>query len=279
VSLGSVFLGLLVAPGHALSYNGGRLSGVIWPMLPTQVAQYAALAIGLTVVLWLARLLSGRVTVVAVIFAVAILLLTHTRTALVGLVAGILVAGLSLFTSNSRVRKFFAAGVAVVLIAVFTVIGVVTTWLARGENAQGLASLTGRTNFWALVLNVPRTKFEQIFGFGLSNASINGLPIDSNWLSSYMQEGLVGVIVCAMILVWLFVAAFFQPPGVRRALALFILTYCLLASFTEDAFTNVSTYLLALTVAASLVVMPLMKQEDNMTVSDYPATMRDETLA
>ena len=80
-----------------------------------------------------------------------------------------------------------------------------TTWLARGENAQGLASLTGRTNFWALVLNTPRTKFQEIFGFGLSNASIDGLPIDSNWLASYMQEGLFGVVVCAMMLVWLLV--------------------------------------------------------------------------
>ena len=191
-------------------------------MAPTQVAQYAAVAAGLTVVLWLARMLSGRATLAGVTFAVAILLLTHTRTALVGLVAGILVAGLSLFTINARVRKFFAAGAAAVSIGVITVSGVVTTWLARGENAQGLTSLTGRTNFWALVLNTPRTKFQEIFGFGLSNASINGLPIDSNWLASYMQEGLFGVVVCAAILVWLFVAAFFQPRGVRRALALFL---------------------------------------------------------
>ena len=56
-----------------------------------------------------------------------------------------------------------------------------------------------------------------------------------------MREGLFGVVVCALILVWLFVAAFFQPPGLRRALALIILTYCLLASFTEDAFTDASS--------------------------------------
>ena len=102
------------------------------------------------------------------------------------------------------------------------------------------------------MLNTPRTRFQEIFGFGLSNASVNGLPIDSNWLAAYMQEGLFGVIVCAMILVWLFVTAFFQPRGARRALALFLVTYCTLASFTEDAFTDVSTYLLHLTVAASL---------------------------
>jgi hypothetical protein len=260
ISLASVLLGLLAAPGKAFAYDG-RLSGVIWPMLPTQVAQYAALAIGLTVVLWLGRMLNGRITLVVVTLSAAILLLTHTRTALVGLVAGILVAGLSLFTSNSRVRKFFLAGVAAVTVGGLTVAEAVTTWLARGENAQGLASLTGRTNFWSLVLNEPRTRFEEIFGFGLSNASINGLPIDSNWLASYLQEGLVGVVVCALILIWLFITAFFQPAGVRRALALFLITYCLLASFTEDAFTDVSTYLLDLVVAAALLAVPYVRPQ------------------
>lgn len=257
VTLGSVLVGVLIAPGHAFA-DGGRLSGVIWPMGATQVAQYAAVAAGLTVVLWLGRLLSWRVTLAGVTVAVAILLLTHTRTALIGLVAGILVAGLSLFTVNARVQKFFAAVAVAVSIGIMTVAGFAATWLARGENAQGLATLTGRTNFWALVLNQPRTRFQEIFGFGLSNAGINGLPIDSNWLASYMMEGLFGVVVCAMMLAFLIVTAFFQPRGVRRALALFLVTYCTLASFTEVSFTDVSTYLLHLTVAASLLVVPLM---------------------
>ena len=259
VALGSVLLGLLIVPGKALAY--GRLSGVIWPMGATQVAQYAAVAAGLIVVLWLARLLRGPVTLVGVTVAVTILLLTHTRTALVGLVAGILVAGLSLFTVNARVRKFFAAGAAAVSIVVITLSGVVITWLARGQNAHGLITLTGRTNFWAQVLNLPRTRFQEIFGFGLSDASINGKPIDSNWLAAYMQEGLFGVVVCAAILAWLLVIAFFQPRGVRRALALFLVTYCTLASFTEDSFTNASTYLLYLTVAASLLIVPLTRRD------------------
>jgi hypothetical protein len=280
VALGSVFVGLLIAPGHAYvtagvpvgSVRDGRLTGVIWPMLPTQIAQYAGIAAGLTVVLWLARLVSGRATLVGVTAAVIVLLLAHTRTALVALVAGVLVAGLSLFTINARVRKFFAAGAAAVSIAIITVAGVVTAYLTRGENAQGLATLSGRTDFWALVLNTPRTRFQEIFGFGVSNAGINGLPIDSNWLSSYMQEGLYGVVICATILAFLFVAAFFRPPGIRRALALFIVTFCTLASFTEDAFTNVSTYLLHLIVAASLLVVAAWTQKGSMTARDGPAT-------
>lgn len=259
VSLGSVILGLLLAPGHAFAQDG-RLSGVIWPMPPTQVAQYAAVAAGLTVVLWLARLVHGRVALAGVASAVVIVVLTHTRTALISLAAGILIAGLSLFTINARVRRFFAASVLVVSVGVMTAAGVATTWLARGETTKGLTTLTGRTDFWALVLNAPRTKFQEIFGFGLSNASINGLPIDSNWLASYLMEGLFGVVVCAVILAFLFATAFFQPRGAPRALALFLVAYCTLASITEVGFTDASTYMLHLAVAASLLIPPLARR-------------------
>ena len=257
-ALGSVLLGLLISPGKAL-HSQGRLAGVVWSMTPTQVAQYGAVAAGVTLLLWFNRLLSRRATLIGVTFAIAMLLLTHTRTALLGLVLGLLVAGLSLFISNARVRKFFAAGVATVLIGIATVSGVVGTWLARGENAQGLTSLTGRTNFWALVLNMPRNKFQEIFGFGLSNVSINGNPIDSNWFASYQQEGLFGVVVCVALVVWLIVTACFQPRSIQRALALFLVTYCTVASFTEDAFTDASTYLLHLVIAASLLA-PLTRR-------------------
>jgi hypothetical protein len=169
-------------------------------------------------------------------------------------VVGLLVAGLSLFAANARVRKFFGAVVAAVSVAVLNLAGVITAWLTRGEGTAGLTTLTGRTNFWALVLNLPRSKFDEIFGFGLSSASVNGLPIDSNWLSSYLQEGLFGVFVCALVLVYLLAACLFQPPGLRRALALFLVTYVLIASYTEDAFTDVSMYMMHLTIAASLLV-------------------------
>jgi hypothetical protein len=62
------------------------------------------------------------------------------------------------------------------------------------------------------------------------------------------------VVVCAALVVFLLVAAYFQPRGVQRALALFLITYCLVASFTEVGFTNANAYLLELTLAASLLV-------------------------
>ena len=50
VVLGSVLLGLLVSPSRAL--DQGRLSGEFWPITPVQVADFAAVALGLVVVLW-----------------------------------------------------------------------------------------------------------------------------------------------------------------------------------------------------------------------------------
>lgn len=255
VVLGSVLLGLFVAPGRARA--NGRLGGVVWPIPPTQVAHYAAVGIGLVVVLWFCGYVRGRTTLILGVVGGAILLLTHTRTALAALIASLLVAGLSLLVARPRVRKLFAAAGAVAAVAIMTFSAAIATWLTRGQSTAGLDNLTGRTEVWGPLLSFPRDKFQEIFGFGLSNASFDGFPIDSNWLSSYEQEGLYGVVVCAIILLFLLVTAYFQPRGVRRALALFLITYCLVASFTEDGFTDVSPYLLDLTLAASLLVPSL----------------------
>ena len=254
VVLGSVVLGLLVAPGHALAQ--GRLAGTLWPTPPTQVAEFAAVTMGLVVVLWLSNLVSGRVTLLVVAFTTAILLLTHTRTALIGAMAGLLVAGLSLFAWKSRVRKLFMTGAAVALIVALTLSRAVTAWLARGEGTQQLTNLTGRRLVWDAIVSIPRDWFQVLFGFGLSNKSFQGLPIDSNWLASYYDQGLFGVAVCAAMLIFLLLTAYFQPRGVQRALALFLVVYCVIASLTETGFTDASTYLLYLTLAASMLVPP-----------------------
>jgi hypothetical protein len=249
---GTVILGLLVAPGRALA--GHRLGGVLWGIPATEVGHYAAVSAGIAIVLWLGGLLPGRLTLVIAGIEGVILVLTHTRTALVALVIALVVAGLSLILARVRVRRFFVTASVVVIIVAVLGAGVLTTWLTRGQNAQELTSLTGRTGFWTLVLNLPRTRFQDIFGFGLSNGSVDGLPIDSNWLVAYLQQGLLGVILAAAMLLFVLVAAFFRPSGPRRALALFLATYCLVASFTQVGFATASVYLLELTLAASLLV-------------------------
>ena len=279
VVLGTVVLGVLVAPGRAIPAGNagsnpagtdptaGRLTGVLWYIAPTQVAHYAAVALGIVVILWFCGQIGGRAAMIGAAAAAAILILTHTRTAMVGLVLGILVAGLSLIAAKTKVRKFYVAAAAVPAIVIIALSGAVGSFLTRGEGTQQLTNLTGRTQRWGPLLAFPRDKFQEIFGFGLSNSSFIGLPIDNNWLSSYQQQGLFGAVVCAALLLFLLVTAYFQPSGVRRALALFLIVFCLVSSFTEDGFTDASIYLLDLALAASLLVPPL--QTGTAHLNDY----------
>ena len=56
VVLGSVVLGAALSPGAAL--GSGRLSGVVWPVPPPQVAHYAATMFGTTVLLWMCKVIT-----------------------------------------------------------------------------------------------------------------------------------------------------------------------------------------------------------------------------
>ena len=251
VVVASVVLGLLVSPNRALAE--GRLSGEFWPITPTQVADYSAVALGLVIVLWFCGELTGRRTLPLVGVLGILLLLTHTRTEVIALMAGLLVAGLSMFTVRIRVRRLFATGAMTVSIAAIAFGSVLTTWLARGQNSKELSNLTGRTNAWTSVVNSPRDIYQMIFGYGLSNKGTNGLPIDSNWLAAYFDLGYLGVAIIAAFLVFVLVNAFFQPPSERRALALFLVSYLMVTSYTETGLSDASMYLFELALAASLL--------------------------
>jgi hypothetical protein len=261
IVLAQVLLGLLVSPSRAL--GGGRLGGAFWPTPPTQVAEFAAVTMGLLIVLWLSRQAPGRLTLVGCALAGFILIETHTRTALVAITAGLLIAGLSMISVNRRVRKVFGWAAVVIGAAVLTLSSFLTTWLARGQQGTGqLTNLTGRTDVWAAVVDRPRNMFQTLFGFGLSNKSFNGLPVDSNWLATYLDQGLVGVITAATVVIFVLVSACFLPRGRNTALALFLAVYVLVASFTETGFSDASTYLLELTLAASLVMPSVFARDE-----------------
>jgi hypothetical protein len=255
VVLFTVLIGVLLAPGAAFSYDG-RLSGALWPIPPTQVAHYAAVLLGATVVLWFSDVVPLRTMLLTLAGAGAALAGAHTRTALVAMVAGLLVAGASLFVGHARVRRTSAmVGVFVVLIA--TTLGpVLREWALRGQSAQEAGDLTGRTLVWSAVFKLRRTPLEEIFGSGLSNKSFNGLPIDSNWVATYLDQGWFGVSVDAMLLLLLLALAVSRPRGPRRAVALFLVVYCLVASITETGLGDASPYLLELASAAALLAPP-----------------------
>ena len=252
IVMASVIIGFAISPGRAL--GSGRLAGIIWPIPGTQLAHYSAVVIGITLMMWFCGQMSRNKTIIIVVSSFSILLLTHTRTALVAMIGGVIVGGLSLISASTRVRKVFIGATAVVAVVLTTSSGAITSWLARGQGQKQLMNLSGRTNFWGPLLAYPRNLFQEIFGFGLSNGTFGGLPIDSNWLDSYESQGLFGCIICGLILLFLYVAAAQKERGLKRAIALFLITYCLIASFTEDGFTDTTPYMLDVMLAASLLV-------------------------
>jgi hypothetical protein len=209
---------------------------------------------GLVVVLWWSGRLRGRPTAILATATGTMLILTHTRTALTGVIAGLIVAGLSLITVRARVRRFFAGVMTIGGLAVITASSFLATWLSRGEGVSGITSLSGRTKVWTALLNDPRSTFEMLFGFGLSNSSFQGQSIDSTWLSTYLEQGIIACVICGAMLLFLLLDAYFQPRKPERAIALFLVTYCLVASFTEDGFSDATSYLLDMTLAASCLV-------------------------
>jgi hypothetical protein len=255
IALGSVLLGAVLAPGAAFSYEG-RLSGAIWPVPPTQVAHYAAVLLGVTVVLWFARALRSRTAVITLVAAGLALVGTHTRTALLAMVVGIGVAGASLFLGHARVRNTSALLSVIAVTAATLFAPFIVTWLWRGQSFEEASQLTGRTKVWSSISGLQRPPLEEVFGSGLSNKSFNGLPIDSTWLSVYLDQGWFGVVVDAALLIILILLAVTHRRGVRRAVALFLVIYCLVASITETGLADASPYLLELVIAASLLVAP-----------------------
>ncbi len=114
------------------------------------------------------------------------------------------------------------------------------------------------------MLAVHRPTTNVIFGNGLSNdtvngssnPSLNGLSIDSSWLSIYQDQGIVGDLLVGAIFVLLLLTALCRARGPTRALALFLIVYCLIAGINETGLGDPSPYLLDLAVAASLVTLP-----------------------
>lgn len=249
--LATVVLGAFASPGLAFAFEG-RLSGVIWPIPPTQVAHYAAVLAGTTAILWTCRVLSGRAALIGFVLPIGILLLTHTRTALVASAVALVAAAAALFVDHRRVRGATVIGTVFVLAIGTTFASEIVSWATRGQDSEQLGQLTGRTKVWSAVVNLTRPWTEDLFGSGLTNQSFGGLPIDSNWVATWLDLGWAGVLVQAVTLILLLIAALTAPRGPQRGCAVFLVIYCLFASVTETGLGAPSPYLLDLSVAAAL---------------------------
>lgn len=262
--LATVVTGLLLAPSVALGGPDGRLVGALWPIWPTAVAHFAAVAGGIAVVMWLSGSGRGARALLLGVGGVALVLLSHTRVALVGLLAGLLCAAFSLFLAHQRARRAVTVALVVIPIVVVALAPAVTTWFSRGQSGEELRGLTGRREVWTALLEAPRPEFNQWFGFGLSDKGFLGRSIDNSWLAVYQDQGLIGVAIAGAIVLFLLLAPAYREVGTPRALALFLVVYVAVDSYTEVGLGDASPYLLDLVVAASLLARPPPPDRDHM---------------
>jgi O-antigen ligase len=255
VLCGTVVLGLVISPGGA--FLDGRLYNRIWPTPSTQVAHYAAVLTGMVIVAWLSGIMKARPALATAAAGFTIVLLTHTRTAMIGLIVGVTAAMLSLVVVRRRARRSLVVLLIVAAFAAVPFAGLVSTWFDRGQSSEELSGLTGRAKVWNQIVDEHRSGLDQWLGSGLSNKSFEGLPIDNSWLAVYQDQGLIGVLIVAAILVVLLVTSLIRPRGPASALALFLVCYCAIASYTETGLGDASPYILDLALAASLLVPPL----------------------
>lgn len=262
-AVASVIVGAALAPGKAFSFDG-RLSGVLWPMPPPQVAHYGAILLGTSAILWMCRVIGGRHALLGVVVSTAILVGTHTRTALLGAMIGLGLASASLFLGHARVRRTSASALVVGIAGATLFAPQIVKWAARGQTTEDAAQLTGRTKVWTAVVESTRPRLNELFGDGLSNKSFGGLPIDSNWIATYVDLGWFGLVTQVTFLLLLLLMAATHVRGPRRAVALFLTVYCIVASITETGLGDASPYLLDLVVAASLLA-PQPRMRSQMT--------------
>ncbi|MGW0995265.1 O-antigen ligase domain-containing protein [Streptomyces sp. NPDC002523] len=256
-ALGTAAAGLVISPGAAMpELYGGRLVGALWPLTPPQIGQYAAVIIGLTVLLLLGRRTDRASAAVIIVPSLVLLALSHTRTATVGLLIGLLLAIGSLVLTSAAARRFFAWAVLCATVAGVGFGSALHAWFLRGQSQENFASFTGRAKVWDALLAAPRTTVEKLLGTGLGDKSFDGLPIDNSWLAVYNEQGLIGVALVAAIIIVLGAVALLRPPSLPRACAIFLISYVAISSYTEVGLGDASAYLLHLALAASLLAAP-----------------------
>jgi hypothetical protein len=258
-----VIAGLAAAPGvawdEASSFSaGGRLQGVFLPMLPPRVGEVGAILVGLTAIALVfrqARRLPGGV---AIGLGLVLIVLSRTRTAAAALVVGLLVA--FFLTRRHRLgRRGLRTILLLVLVAVPLLIPI-RSWAVRDQDAERLASLTGRTLAWSAVLEQQASWRTVVLGHGLGNKAIllrrgegdiDVMAIDNGWLSLFWETGWLGLGVVLVALIAAALAVARAPTPAVRAAAGFLVVYVTIASITETGLSDLSSQTLHLLVAAA----------------------------
>jgi hypothetical protein len=266
--LAHVLVGLVVVAGLAAAPDGawdgagsfaagGRLQGVLLPMLPPRVGEIGAVLVGLTTIALVFRQARPLPAGIVIALGLSLVILSRTRTAAAALLVGLLVAfGI---TRKHRLGRRGLATLGVVVLLAVPLFVPLRSWAVREQDSQRLASLTGRTLAWSAVLEQQTSVRTTMLGHGLGNKGVllrrgegdfDVMAIDNGWLSLFWETGWLGVGVVLLALLSAVVAVARAPTPAVRAAAGFLLVYVAVTSITETGLSDLSSQTLHVLVAA-----------------------------
>ena len=179
---------------------------MIWPIPATQGAHYAAVVLGMAVILWFCGYMRGRPTLLMALVSLVVLLLAEARTALLAAVMGLFVAGLSLVPTSPRVRRTFAIVAVVGVLATFGRASVITHYLARGQSSQQLTGSPGGQASGGRCLPIRRDRFQISSGSACRTARFGGCRSTATGLTRIRTRACSAIQFAALIIVLLIVA-------------------------------------------------------------------------
>lgn len=243
--------GLAAVTGLPGVLAGGRLTGAVPAVSPNEIA----LLLGLPLIGVVQRLLVEPATLrrVALLLAlVAGFVATDSRAAFVSLLVGVAVA----LAAARRVRAVAAGALAVALpvaVSLLVTTDVVTSVVERDGDAASVATLNSRTIAWNTVLQTDPTTWPRWIGSGLSVKQVAVVGqywqeqvLDSSWISSLAQAGVVGAaLLLAGVLLGAGAAAraTFRVAGFPPVLPVFV--FLAIRSVVESGLVDSSTAFVA----------------------------------
>jgi hypothetical protein len=264
--LSALTAGMLLLAGFA-SVTGigtlasGRLYGGIPPLNANEIS--LLISVPLLCILW--RCFNHWASwqdVAAILPCLGVIWLTGARTGLIGLVLSVIVLVLMAPRIPVAVMCAGLLTIPTVLYLVFLT-PVVSAFATRGDSA-GVLTLNSRTVAWHAAFTYADNWPEKLLGVGLA---VKQIPVsalyrtdqilDSTWVSAYVQAGVVGTAVLALLVLTTFARVATSRPPMRSlsaALLLLLVSRSFLESGVFDATPSGITFLvvaLALTSASS----------------------------
>ncbi|MDP3894949.1 O-antigen ligase family protein [Nocardioides sp.] len=229
----------------------GRLYGGLPPLNANEIS--LLISVPLLCLVW--RCVNHRATwmdVAAIAPCLGVIWLTGTRTGLVALLLSVVV--IVLMAPRIPAPMFCAGLLAVpVLLYVVFLTPLISAYATRGDTASVL-TLNSRTVAWHAAFDYAHGLPAQVLGVGLS---VKQVPVsamyrtdqilDSTWVSAYVQAGVAGTAVLALLVLSTFARVAMSRPQTRSlytALLLLLAARSLLESGVFDATPSGITFLL-----------------------------------